>query len=108
MSILTRPQGRIPIGHVVIGGQRLAVELDLEWDRYFQVLTERAGGVVGPSNIVTYISQTVAPSVVLDGGGGDDVEFIPGPQGLRGEQGPPGPAIFIMEDPAENDVFWRV
>ena len=49
MSILTRPQGRIPIGYAMVGGQRVPVALDLEWDRYFQILTERAGGVTGVS-----------------------------------------------------------
>jgi len=79
MSILTRPQGRIPIGYAMVGGQRVPVALDLEWDRYFQVLTERAGGVVGPTNIIQYIQTTVAPSVVLDSGGdesGDQIFII--------------------------------
>lgn len=49
MSILTRPQGRIPIGYAVVQGERVPVVVDLEWDRYFSVLTERAGGVSGAS-----------------------------------------------------------
>lgn len=56
----------------MVGGQRVPVEVDMEWMRYFSVLTERAGGIVAPSNIVTYIASTVAPSVVLDSGGDID------------------------------------
>jgi hypothetical protein len=76
MSVLTRPQGRIPIGYAMVGGQRVPVALDLEWDRYFAVLTERAGGVVGPTNIVQYIQTTVAPSVVLDNSGDESGDQI--------------------------------
>lgn len=76
MSILTRPQGRIPIGYAMVGGQRVPVALDLEWDRYFAVLTERAGGTVAPSNIVQYIQTTVAPSVVLDSSGDESGDQI--------------------------------
>ena len=72
MSSLLLPQGRIPIGTAMVGGQRVSVEVDMEWMRFFTVLTERAGGIVAPSNIVTYIGSTVAPSVVLDGGGDID------------------------------------
>ena len=71
----------------MVGGQRVPVEVDQQWMRYFTTLTERAGGIVAPNNIVTYIGSTVAPSVVLDSGGDDgDFEFIPGP---------PGPAADI-------------
>jgi hypothetical protein len=44
---LTRPQGRIPIGYAVVNGARVPVTIDLEWDRYFTVMDERAGGVSG-------------------------------------------------------------
>jgi hypothetical protein len=49
MSILTRPQGRIPIGYATVQGQRVPVIIDLEWERYFSILTERAGGITGVS-----------------------------------------------------------
>lgn len=39
---------------------------------------------------------------------GADVEFVPGPPGPKGDRGEPGPAIFMLEDPVENDVFWMV
>lgn len=49
MSTLTKPQARIPLGWVTIAGQRMPVAVDLEWDRYLSVLTERAGGTTGLS-----------------------------------------------------------
>jgi len=79
MSSLLLPQGRIPIGFAMINGQRVPVDVDQEWMRYFTTLTERAGGVVAPTNIVQYIQTTVAPSVVLDSGGdesGDQIFII--------------------------------
>ena len=72
MSNLLLPQGRIPLGFAMVGGQRVPVEIDQQWMRWATTLTERAGGIVAPSNIVNYISSTVAPSVVLDSGGDVD------------------------------------
>src|SRR3972149_8466099 len=49
MSVLTKPQGMIPIGWVTIQGKKLAVTAEIEWDRFFITLAERAGGVIGVS-----------------------------------------------------------
>jgi hypothetical protein len=49
MTLLTRPQGRIPIGYAMFQGQRVPVTIDIEWDRFLAILTERAGGVTGVS-----------------------------------------------------------
>jgi hypothetical protein len=49
MSLLTKPQGRIPIAYVQVQGQRVPVLLEIEWDRFLDVLTERAGGITGVS-----------------------------------------------------------
>ena len=49
MSILTLPQGRIPIGFAMVNGQKVSVDVDPEWMRYFTILTSRAGGVTGLS-----------------------------------------------------------
>ena len=76
MSSLLLPQGRIPIGVALINGQRVPVEVDQQWMRWATTLTERAGGIVAPSNIVNYIATTVAPSVVLDSGGDDSEDQI--------------------------------
>jgi hypothetical protein len=81
----------------------------MEWMRTFASMFERTGGVVGPSNIVTYITNTVAPSVVLSSDdGGSSESFIPGPPGQQGPQGIPGPALYLLEDPVETETFWRV
>lgn len=54
MSILTKPQGNITLAWVMIQGQdgqvkRMPAVIDVEWDRYLSILTERAGGVIGVS-----------------------------------------------------------
>ena len=49
MTTLTKPQNRIAVGWVVVGGQRLPVTIDIEWDRYLETLTKRAGGTTGLS-----------------------------------------------------------
>jgi hypothetical protein len=49
MSLLTKPQGRIPLAYVTVQGQRVPVLLEIEWDRFLDVLTERAGGITGVS-----------------------------------------------------------
>lgn len=47
MSTLTKPRGDVTFGTVTIGGQRLPVQIAVEWDRYLTVLTARAGGTTG-------------------------------------------------------------
>lgn len=49
VSTLTKPQARIPVGEVVINGRAAPVMINIEWDRYLSILTERAGGVAGIS-----------------------------------------------------------
>lgn len=41
------PQGRIPLGWVNVGGQRLPVDIDPEWLRALTILVNRSGGVAG-------------------------------------------------------------
>jgi len=106
MTIVTKPQGRIAIGHATVQGQQVPIMADLEWNLYFERLTAQsnsyqASALVGAQGIA-------GASVMLDGDGGGDVEFVPGPKGDKGERGEPGPAIWMLEDPVENDVFWRV
>lgn len=38
MSSATLPQARIPLGWAVIGGQRVAIEIDMEWMRALNAL----------------------------------------------------------------------
>lgn len=50
MSNLDRPAARVPIGYVMVGGQRLPVEVDSTWFRVLFGLYERAGGTFAQSN----------------------------------------------------------
>lgn len=47
MTPLTLPQARIPLGWARINGQRVPVEIDIEWMRAFLQLVQRSGGVPG-------------------------------------------------------------
>jgi len=47
MTPLAIPQARIPIGWAMFAGQRVPVEIDIEWMRAFVGLLDRGGGVVG-------------------------------------------------------------
>jgi len=58
MSTLSLPQARIPVGWVMVAGQRVPVEIDIEWMRALTVIKDRVGGVTGPS-----ISDVDAASV---------------------------------------------
>lgn len=49
MSTLALPQARIPFGYATVGGQRVPVEIDIEWMRALTVLVQRAGGTSGLS-----------------------------------------------------------
>ncbi len=47
MSNVTQPRGGIPIGQVRIGAQAYQVELNPEFNRFFETLVRRVGGTVG-------------------------------------------------------------
>jgi len=47
MSTLALPQARIPLGYAMVGGQRVPVEIDIEWMRALTVLVQRTGGTSG-------------------------------------------------------------
>ena len=47
MTPLAIPQARIPIGWAMFAGQRVPVEIDMEWMRAFVGLLDRGGGVIG-------------------------------------------------------------
>ena len=104
---VTKPQGRIAIGYAMVNDKRVPVTIDVEWDKYLLFLTNQSNGYEGSALVG---AQGVAgASVMLDGGeGGGDVEFVPGPRGPQGERGEPGPALWMLEDPQETEVFWKV
>ena len=104
-TVVTKPQGRIKIGTVMVGGQAVPVTVDLEWDRYFDVLTRALnGGLAG----FTGAQGQAGAAVALSSDEGGEVEFIPGPPGPKGDRGEPGPALWMLEDPQETEVFWKV
>lgn len=87
--------------------------------RMFSTLSVRVGGTVAPTNteleaaLLAATAALRAAQMSLAGAGfaqdaGGDIEFIPGPQGPQGQQGPAGPAVFLLQEPEDNDVFWRV
>lgn len=57
MTPLTIPQARIPLGWAMVQGQRVPVEIDIEWMRYLAALVERSGGINGDTNFIEYINQ---------------------------------------------------
>jgi hypothetical protein len=92
MSVLNLPQARIPMGWAMVQGQRVPVEVDIEWMRYFATLTERAGGVVAPTNLYTTIIQVPQSSIALNG----QEEGEPGPMGPPGRAGDTGAQGYSM------------
>jgi hypothetical protein len=47
VSVLTKPRGSAALARVVIDGRTFPVLIEVEWDRYLAILTERAGGTLG-------------------------------------------------------------
>ncbi len=99
MNILNLPQARIPIGSVMIQGQRVPVDVDVEWMRYFITLTERAGGVVAPTNLYQTISGVSNPPVFFQDGEQGDQGII-GATGASGINGTNG--MTIIGEPGEQ------
>lgn len=106
MTTVTKPQGRISVGWATFNGQRVPITIDIEWDRYLQYLTDQSNSY--QSSALVGAQGVAGVSVMLDDGGGADVEFVPGPPGPKGDRGEPGPALWMLEDPQENVEFWKV
>jgi hypothetical protein len=78
-----------------------------EWARYFQSATGQINSNTSSVvNITTNVSNIAGGSSGLMQDSEGDVEFIPGPQGAPGAQGPAGPAIFLLQDPECTETFW--
>lgn len=54
---ITLPQGRIALGWVTLQGQRIPVEIEMEWMLSLSRLVERTGGTSGDTNFDEYINQ---------------------------------------------------
>jgi hypothetical protein len=72
---LTLPQARIPLGWAMVQGQRVAVEIDMEWMLVFLRLMERTGGTTGDTNFIQYINQ-LFEAPLIDPGLQDAVRAI--------------------------------
>jgi hypothetical protein len=58
-NVVALPQARIPIGHCTVNGQRVEVEIDIEWMRSFTALVARTGGTT------TEITLTEATELIF-------------------------------------------
>lgn len=106
MNIVTKPQGRIPVGFAMWQGQKVPITIDLEWDRYLDTLTrELNAGLAGFTGAQGAAGAAIA---MLSDEGGAETDFVPGPKGDKGDRGEPGPAIFLLEDPVVIEEFWRI
>lgn len=101
MSILNLPQARIPMGWAMVKGERVAVEVDMEWMRFFAILTERAGGIVAPENLHQTFNSLAQIGGMSMGAEDGDIG-PPGPPGAVGPQGYMGQSIH-GEDGEDGD-----
>lgn len=93
MSLLTLPQGRIPIGVAIVNGQRVMVDVDPEWMRFFTILTARAGGITGVST-----TELVESSFEDAGINEMQAQMYANEQGQN--QRPP--VVFLDSEPLDN------
>lgn len=61
MIPLGLPQARIPLGWAVVQGQRVPVEIDMEWMRVMVELVNRTGGVLGVDDVGLDVFAQGAP-----------------------------------------------
>lgn len=74
--VVTKPQGRIKIGAAMVGGQMVPVTVDIEWDRYFDVLTrELNAGLAGFTGAQGSAGAAIA-MLSDDSGSQDEPMFI--------------------------------
>lgn len=100
------PPTRVAIGTVSINGKQVEVFLTAEWARYFESLNVQSNSTMQNLNNMTAGSFM---SLLTEGGDvSDSIPPLPGPPGRPGEPGQPGPAIFMLQEPETNDVFWPV
>ena len=53
----TLPQARIPVGWATVKGERIPVQIDMEWMLALSRLFGRSGGVSGDTSFFQYITQ---------------------------------------------------
>lgn len=100
------PPSRVALGTAIVDGKRVEIFLTAEWARYFQSINSMA---VSSSQVGD--NSAVGASIMFGSDAGNDsdnVLVVPGPAGASGLPGAPGPAIFMLQDPESNDIFWPV
>ena len=65
MTVLFKPQARIPLGFATISGVRVPVNIEIEWDRFFIGLFERVGGTggLGTTDVDAGYFAAIAPVI---------------------------------------------
>lgn len=135
-KLFSPSEARVPIGSVVIAGKSYEVTVNMEWARYFQSMNTAANTSAESIDQMRNALGGAAMSLASDGGGDgvefvpgpagpqgaqgahgpvinlmsddQDVEFLPGPTGPAGATGAQGPAIFILTEPDNTDIFWPI
>jgi hypothetical protein len=75
-TVVTKPQGRIPVGFATVGGQRVPITIDIEWDRYLSTLTtELNRGLAGFTGASGQAGAAIA-MLSDDSGSQDEPMFI--------------------------------
>lgn len=100
------PPTRIPIASITVDGKRMDIFLNIEWARFFETLSAQSA-----SNVASLSNLAAAAIMGSLGDGGDASEaavLLPGQPGQPGAQGAPGPALYLLQEPETNDVFWPV
>ena len=80
MSAVTKPQGRISLGWATIGGQRVPVAVDIEWDRFLELLVTQSNSYA--DSALVGVQGMVGVSVMSMDFDSSDIEFIFGLPGL--------------------------
>lgn len=103
MSNLSTPsQARIPLGTVMVNGQRVEVMINPEWARFFEALTDQTSGNAAIAANGRNAADAAAVAF-LASEGVEDSAPVPGPPGAHGRQGDPGLALFMLQDDSGGD-----
>jgi hypothetical protein len=91
------PPTRIAIGTVEIAGKRFEVFISTEWARYFQQLNTQTLSNASDQG-------ATQPHAMLLDDATEAPDVFPGPPGPQGTAGGPGLALFLLQDPSEEQA----
>lgn len=100
------PPSRIALGTATVAGQQVEVFIHPEWARYFDSITSQSNTTAAAVGLPGAPGTTGAAGVgvALNDSCGGDTEFIPGPAGVQGPRGDPGPALFMLQEQSGDDM----